>query len=108
MPDKEPNTQPDTLLDSAPVSVSPFDIAAHLKTDEDIQAFLTEVVDTGNTADFIHALNIAARAKGMTKVADSVGVTRASLYKSLSQEGNPGFDTIRKVVEALGGKLAIV
>jgi probable addiction module antidote protein len=90
------------------VITSPFDIASHLKTDEDIQAFLQEVNDTGDTSDFIHALNIAARAKGMSQVAKKVGVTRASLYKSLSPEGNPGFDTIRKVVTALGGKLAIV
>ena len=41
---------------------TPFDIAAHLETDEDIQAFLKEVNDT---SDFIHALNVAARAKGM-------------------------------------------
>ena len=44
---------------------TPFDIAAHLETDEDIQAFLKEVNDTGDTSDFIHALNVAARAKGM-------------------------------------------
>ena len=85
-----------------------FDIAEHLETDEDIRGFLREVANTGDTADFIHALNITARAKGMTKVAEQVGVTRASLYKSLSENGNPRFETIHKVVEALGCKLAVV
>jgi probable addiction module antidote protein len=86
----------------------PFDIAEHLETDEDIRGFLREVAAIGDTADFIHALNIAARAKGMTEIAQQVGVTRASLYKSLSESGNPRFETISKVVEALGCKLAVV
>ncbi|MCG8616096.1 MAG: putative addiction module antidote protein, partial [Desulfobacterales bacterium] len=58
-------------------------------------------------SDFIHALSIAARAMGMTEVAKKAGVTRASLYKSLSQGGNPQFSTISKVTKALGCKLAV-
>ena len=91
-----------------PTKTFPFDIAEHLETDEDIRGFLKEVASTGDTADFIHALNIAARAKGMTEVARQAGVTRASLYKSLSENGNPRFDTISKIVNALGCKLTIV
>lgn len=86
----------------------PFDIAAHLKTTEDIRVFLQEVVETGNETDFIHALGVAARAKGMSEVASSAGVTRASLYKSLSENGNPRFETINKIIKSLGCKLAIV
>ena len=86
---------------------SPFDISAHLTSDEDIRGFLQEVANTGNTEDFIPALNIASRAKGMTQVAKKAGVTRASLYKSLSENGNPRFDTINKVVDALGCKIVI-
>ncbi len=85
-----------------------FDIAEHLQTDADIRGFLAEVAATGDESDFIHALNIAARAKGMTDIAQKAGVTRASLYKSLSEGGNPRFDTISKVTKALGCKLAIV
>ena len=47
-------------------------------------------------------------AKGMTEVAEEAGVTRASLYKSLSRDGNPNFTTISKVTKALGCKLAVV
>lgn len=86
----------------------PFDIAAHLETDTDIQAFLDEVANTGTEADFIHALGTAAKAKGMTHVAKQVGVTRTSLYKSLAEDGNPSFTTISKVIEALGCQLAVV
>lgn len=84
-----------------------LDIATHLETDEDIREFLREVARTGDTSDLIHALNTAARAKGMTEIAKQVGVTRASLYKSLSENGNPEFETIAKIVEALGCKLVV-
>jgi probable addiction module antidote protein len=52
-----------------------------LNTDEDIRAFLQEVADTGDASDFVHAVGIAARAKGMTAVANNAGVSRASLLK---------------------------
>lgn len=89
------------------VKTKPFDVAEHLEADEDIWEFLTEALATGTTSDFIHALNTAARAKGMTEVAKQAGVTRASLYKSLSADGNPRFETISKIVEALGGQLTV-
>lgn len=84
-----------------------FDIAEHLKNPEDIRIFLQEVAATGDDSDFIHALNTAARAMGMTEVAKKAGVTRASLYKSLSEDGSPKFTTISKVTKALGCKLAV-
>ena len=56
----------------------------------------------------MHALNIAARAKGISQIAKQVGVTRNSLYKSLSENGNPRFETISKIVEALGCRLTII
>ena len=87
--------------------ITAFDLAEHLETDADIQAFLRETAIAGDTSDFIHALNTAARAKGMSEVAKQAGVTRASLYKSLSDDGNPRFDTIAKIVEALGCKLVV-
>jgi probable addiction module antidote protein len=85
----------------------PFDIAEHLESTEDIRDFLNEVAQTGDEADFIHALNTAARAMGMSVVAKKAGVTRASLYKSLSEKGNPRFDTISKVTKALGCRLTV-
>ncbi|MEQ1635201.1 MAG: addiction module antidote protein [Methylococcales bacterium] len=87
--------------------ITPFDIAEHLETEADIQAFLLENANTGEPSDFIHALNIAARAKGMTEVAKLAGVTRSSLYKSLADNGNPKFETISKICTALGVKLHV-
>ena len=89
------------------IETKAFDIAEHLNSPEDIRTFLQEVVETGDESDFIHALNTAARAKGMTEVAKAAGVTRASLYKSLSEGGNPNFSTISKVIKALGCKLSV-
>jgi probable addiction module antidote protein len=87
---------------------SPLYIEDYLQTDEDIKEFLTELANTGSYSDFIHGLATASKAKGMTKIAKEAGVTRASLYKSLSDDGNPRFETVKKIVEALGCKLAIV
>ena len=69
-------------------TITRFNIAEHLETDADIRDFLRETANNGNASDFIHALNIAARAKGMTELAKQAGVTRASLYKSLADDGN--------------------
>ena len=84
-----------------------FDPAEHLQTDEDIKYFLQDAAE-GSPEEFIHALNTAARAKGMTEIAKQAGLTRASLYKSLSEGGKPRFDTILKVTKALGCRLAVV
>ena len=84
-----------------------FDIAEHLETDEDIKFFLKDAAE-GTPEEFIHALNTAARAKGMTEIAKKAGVTRASLYKSLADGGSPRFDTISRVTKALGCKLAVM
>lgn len=87
--------------------ITKLDIAEHLKTDDDIRLFLRESAQNATPEEFIHALNTAARAKGMTEVARLAGVGRESLYKSLSPDGNPQFETISKVVGALGCKLSI-
>lgn len=89
------------------LKTKPFDIAEHLNTPEDIRLFLQEVANTGDESDFIHALKTAASAVGMTEVAKKAGITRAALYKSLAENGNPQFITISKVTKALGCKLAV-
>jgi probable addiction module antidote protein len=89
------------------VKTSRFDPAEHLQTPEDIAAFLEAAIEEdGDDPAFIaRALGVAARAKGMSDLAKETGLDRASLYKALSDEGNPTFDTIFKVAKALGVKL---
>jgi probable addiction module antidote protein len=88
------------------LKTKPFDVAEHLETQEDIRMFLQDVAE-GTPEEFVHALNTAARAMGMTEVAKKAGVTRTSLYKSLADGGKPQFATISKISEALGCKLAV-
>ena len=87
-----------------------WDSAEHLKTDEDMAAYLNAcLAEAGDDAAFIaHALGVIARAKGMTQLAKDSGLGRESLYKALSGEGNPSFATILKVVTALGVSLRAV
>ena len=89
------------------VKTTPFDAAEHLKTPEDIAAFLEATLEEdGDDPAFIRkALGVAARAKGMSALARDADIDRASLYKALSEEGNPSFVTVMKVVKALGIKI---
>ena len=89
------------------LKTKPFDVAQYLETDEDIRLFLQAAIGAGSEEEFIHALNTAARAKGMTEIARKSGLTRANLHKSLADGSKPRFDTIVKVTKALGCKWVI-
>ncbi len=84
-----------------------YDVAEHLRTPEEMAAYLEACLEeaNGDAAFIAKALGDIARAKGMTQVARDAGLSRESLYKALSGERSPGFDTIIKVIDALGLKL---
>jgi probable addiction module antidote protein len=86
---------------------TPYDVAEHLRTPEEMAAYLdawlTEAPD--DAAGIARALGDIARAKGMSQVARDAGLSRESLYRALSAEGNPSFATILKVAKALGVQL---
>ena len=84
---------------------TPWGPADHLKTDEDMTAYLEAALEDGDPTLVTAALGDIARAKGMTQVARDAGLGRESLYKALSPAGNPEFATILKVVSALGLQL---
>jgi probable addiction module antidote protein len=90
-----------------PLETLPYDTADHLKTAEDIAAYLEAVFEDGDPALITYALGVIARAEGMTEIAKATGLTRASLYKALSPDGNPEFATVLKVITALGLKLTV-
>jgi len=81
-----------------------YDVAEHLRTPEEMAAYLEACLEeaNGDAAFVAKALGDIARAKGMTQVAREAGLSRESLYKALSGERTPGFDTILKVAKALG------
>lgn len=82
-----------------------FDAAEYLETPEAVAAFLDEAAKADDPAHFAHALGIAARSKGMSKIAKEVGVTREALYRALSEDGNPRLSTLFGVMRALGLRL---
>jgi len=81
-----------------------YDVAEHLRTPEERAAYLEASIEEadGDAAFVAKALGDIARAKGMTQVARDAGLSRESLYKALSGDRSPGFDTILKVIDALG------
>jgi len=82
-----------------------WDAAEHLNSDEDMAAYLEAALEEGEPSLVAAALGDIARARGMTQLARETGLGRESLYKALSQSGNPEFSTIMKVIEALGLRL---
>lgn len=84
-----------------------YDVAEHLRTPEEMAAYLEACLEEaeGDAAFVAKALGNISRAKGMTRVAKDAGLSRESLYKALSGERTPSFETILKVINALGLKL---
>ncbi len=84
-----------------------YDVAEHIRTQEEMAAYLEASLDEahGDAAFIAKALGDIARAKGMTQVARDAGLSRESLYKALSGARSPDFDTILRVVDALGLQL---
>jgi probable addiction module antidote protein len=84
-----------------------YDVAEHLRTPEEMAAYLEACIEEadGDATFIAKALGDIARAKGMSQVARDAGLSRESLYKALSGERSPGFETVLKVIKALGLKL---
>ncbi|MCL2680383.1 MAG: putative addiction module antidote protein [Coriobacteriia bacterium] len=87
------------------VKLTRFDTSEYLETEEDIAAYLDVVLADNDPQMLNVALGNIARARGMTEIAKRAGVSRESLYRSLSAEGNPSAATLLKIVSALGIQL---
>lgn len=83
-----------------PMNITQFDITEYLNNDEIIAMYLSEVLQNGSDEEFIAALNDIARAKGMNEIAKKSGISRESLYQTLSSE-KPRFESVRKILAAL-------
>jgi len=84
-----------------------FDVAEHLRDDEDIAAYLSVVLEENDPALLAAALGDIARARGMREIAKAAGIGRESLYKALRPGASPRFETISRVCAALGLKLTV-
>jgi probable addiction module antidote protein len=83
----------------------PFDPAEYLEDSESIAAYLTDALESENPALVADGLGVVARARGMGEVARKAGVSRESLYRALSADGNPEFATVLRVLHALDLRL---
>ena len=90
------------------VKVKTWNAAEHLKSPEDMAAYIEGALEDGDIALIAAALGDIARAQGMSKIARKSGLGRESLYKTLSKEGNPELATVLRVCNAVGLKLKAV
>jgi len=86
---------------------SKFDIAEYLEDDEMIAEYLNSVLEDDDTADILTAFGHIAKAQGMSKIAAETGLSRPSLYKALSKGAKPQFETVLKVLRAIGSNLHV-
>ena len=91
----------------ANIKTTKYDVAEYLNTPEEMAAYLEACLEeaNGDAAFVAKALGNIARAKGMSEIARETGLSRESLYKSLSGERSPSFETVLKVIGALGLKI---
>jgi probable addiction module antidote protein len=84
------------------LKTTPFVLAEHLDSEEMIQEYFAQVLENGESEEIVDALGHIARARGMTELAAKTGLGRESLYKTFAAGSMPRFDTILKVMRALG------
>ena len=88
------------------IETVPYDVAQHLTHPDDQAELIADAVASGDAAIIRDALNIVARARGMSQVARDAGVTREALYKALGPDGDPRMSTLLGVFGALGIRLS--
>ena len=79
-----------------------------MDNEEYISEYLKAAFESGDISEIIRALSDVARARNMTDLAEKMGISRQGLYKTLSENGNPEFATIQKLIAALGLQMSIV
>ncbi len=96
------------MIDETPIQdLADFDPAEHLHNEADIADYINLVIEEGDAAELAHALGVVARARGMSEIARSAGLSREALYKALRTGSAPRFDTVSRVCQALGVKLRV-
>ena len=89
------------------ITFSDWDLAETLNDKDDIIACIEVALAENNTKFLFEVLGALARSRGMAKIARGLGVTREGLYKSLSPDGHPSFETVIKLMDILGLKLKV-
>lgn len=79
-----------------------FDAANYLESPEELAAYLAEAFETNDAAFIMQSLGVVARSKGMKKIADETDLSRETLYRTLSDNGNPKLTTLIKIMQCVG------
>ena len=95
------------LIMTKNLNCSEFDIARLLKSKKAMTEYLNQVIADGDDAELAATLGHIARAKGMVEIAQSSGLSREALYKALKPNTKPRFDTVSKVIQALGMRITV-
>lgn len=90
------------MATTTPLDLTSFDAAEYLKDEESIAAFLNASTETNDPAVLLNALSTVARARSMSQLAEASGLGRESLYKALKPGAQPRYDTVMRVIHALG------
>ena len=86
--------------------IAPFDAADYLDDEHTIAEYLTAALEDPNPDVFLTAVRDVARARGMAQMAKDAGLGRESLYKALTPGAKPRYDTVLKLLNALGVRLS--
>jgi probable addiction module antidote protein len=89
------------------LGLAPFDASDYLDSEETIAEYLTAALENPDPDVFLIAVRDVAKARGIAKVAADAGLGRESLYKALKPGAQPRFDTVRRLLEALGVRLDV-
>lgn len=84
-----------------------FDVIDYLQDEQAIADYLAVMLEENDMGAFLEALGTVAKARSMVQIAQQTGLNRESLYKALNTDGSPKFDTIAKVIQALGLRLTV-
>jgi probable addiction module antidote protein len=93
---------------SKSLDLAPFDASDYLDTEDVIAEYLAVALEDPDSDAFLAAVCDVAKARGMTDVAANAGLGRESLYKALKPGAQPRFDTVRRLLTALGVRLDVV
>ena len=91
-----------------PLKLKKWDVTEHMDNEEFISEYLKAAFESGDISEITRALGDVARARNITELAKKMGISRQGLYKTLSENSNPEFATIQKLIAALGLQISIV
>ncbi|NNK97406.1 MAG: putative addiction module antidote protein [Xanthomonadales bacterium] len=90
------------------LNLAPFDASDYLDSEEVIAEYLTAALEDPDSGAFLMAVRDVAKARGIANIAEKAGLGRESLYKTLRPGAQPRFDTVRRLLDALGVKLGVL